>query len=176
MDLKKHGDDLHLAKNTLIKFAKIHKEKGTKYADAGECTLLSLNTISTLFAGDVAYHGKCYHTFRLPSWKIESKNQWKNPEDLDEFVSVIEDLVVCRKGEYTMSHLRDLYCKFEDHTNVRAIVIKNLLQERLLGKVQFCKPSGSPDKASEYILPSDMSVSPNSIHAVNTGEGITNHI
>ena len=75
-----------------------------------------------------------------------------------------------------MSHLRDLYCKFEDHTNVRAIVIKNLLQERLLGKVQFCKPSGSPDKASEYILPSDMSVSPNSIHAVNTGEGITNHI
>ena len=81
----------------LIEFSKIHKEKETKYADAGERILLLLNTISTLFAADVAYHAKCYHTFRSPSWKIESKNQSKNPEDLNEFASVIEDLVVCRK-------------------------------------------------------------------------------
>ena len=78
-DLKKHGVDLHEAEKTLIEFAKIHKEKGTKYADAGERIILSLNTISTLFAADVAYHGKCYHTFRSPSWKIESKNQSKDP-------------------------------------------------------------------------------------------------
>ena len=36
MDLKKHGDDLHEAEKTLTGFAKIHKEKGTKYADAWE--------------------------------------------------------------------------------------------------------------------------------------------
>ena len=42
-------------------------------------------------------------------------------EDLDEFVSVIEDLVVCRKEVYTMSQLWNLYCKIGDHTNVRAI-------------------------------------------------------
>ena len=131
-DLKKHGVDLHEAEKTLIEFAKIHKEKGTKYADAGERIILSLNTISTLFAADVAYHGKCYHTFRSPSWKIESKNQSKDPENLDEFVSVIKDLVVCRKEVYTMSQLRDLYCKIGDHTNLHVIDIKNLLQERLL--------------------------------------------
>ena len=79
MDLKNHGDDLHETEKTLIEFPKIHKEKGTKYADAGERIFLSLNTISTLFAADVAYHAKCYHTFRSPSWKIESKNQSKNP-------------------------------------------------------------------------------------------------
>ena len=176
MDLKKHGDDLHEAEKSSIEFPKIHKEKGTEYADAGERILLSLNTTSTLFAADVAYHAKCYHTFRSPSWIINSKNQSKNPEDLDEFVSVFEDLVVCRKEVYTICQLRDLYCKIGDHTNVRVIDIKNLLQERLLDKVQFCKPSGSSGKASEYILPSYMSVLPDSIHAINTGEGKTNHI
>ena len=45
-------------------------------------------TVSTLFATDVAYHTKC---FRSPLQKIESKNQSKNQEDLDEFVCVIED-------------------------------------------------------------------------------------
>ena len=75
-----------------------------------------------------------------------------------------------------MSQLRDLYCKIADHTNVHATDIKNLLQERLLDKVQFCKPSGSFDKVSEYILPSDMSALPDSIHAINTGEGMKNHI
>ena len=140
MDLKKHGDDLHEAEKSSIEFPKIHKEKGTKYADAGERILLSLNTTSTLFAADVAYHAKCYHTFRSPSWIINSKNQSKNPEDLDEFVSVFEDLVVCRKEVYTICQLWDLYCKIRDHTNVCAIDIKNLLQERLLDKVQFCKP------------------------------------
>ena len=89
---------------------------------------------------------------------------------------MIEDLVVCRKEVYAMSQLWDLYCKTGDHTNVRAIDIKNLLQERLLEKVQFCKPSGSSDKVREYILPSDMSVLPDSIHAINTGKSITNHI
>ena len=72
-DLKKHGDDLHGDEKTLIEFAKIHKEKGTKYADAGERILLSLNTISTLFASDVAYHAKCYHTFRSPRGKLSQK-------------------------------------------------------------------------------------------------------
>ena len=108
MDMKKYGDDLHETEKTLIEFAKIHNEKGTKYADAGERILLSLNTISTLFAAYVAYHAKCYHTFRISSWKIDSKTQSKKLEDLDEFVSVIEDLVVCRKAVYTMSQLRDL--------------------------------------------------------------------
>ena len=75
-----------------------------------------------------------------------------------------------------MSQLQDLYCKIGDHTNVGAINIKKLLQEQLLDKVQFCKPSGSSDKTSEYILPSDMSVLPDSIDAINTGEGIANHI
>ena len=176
MDLKKYGYDLHEAEKPSIHFSKIHKEKGPKYANAGERILLSLNTILTLFAADVAYHAKCYHTFRSSSWKIESKNQSKNPKDLDEFVSVIEDLVVFRKEVCTMSQLQDLYCKIGDHTNVGAINIKKLLQEQLLDKVQFCKPSGSSDKTSEYILPSDMSVLPDSIDAINTGEGITNHI
>ena len=75
-----------------------------------------------------------------------------------------------------MSQLRDLYCKIGDRTNVCAIDIKNLLQERILDQVQFFKRSGSSDKASEYILLSDMSVLPDSIHAINTGQGITNHI
>ena len=75
-----------------------------------------------------------------------------------------------------MSQLWDLHRKIGDHTNVRAIYIKILLQKQLLDKVQFCKPSGFYNKASDYILPSDMSVLPDSIHAVNTGEGITNHI
>ena len=176
MDLRKHRDDLHEAKKTLNEFSKIQKERGTKYFDAGESILLSLNIILTLFAAEVAYHAKCYPTFRSSSWKIKSKNQSKNPEDLDEFVSVIEDLVVCRKEVYTMSQFWDLYCKIGDHTNIRAIDIKNLLQERLLDKVQFCKPSCGPEKASEYILPSDMSVLPDSIYAINTGESITNHI
>ena len=75
LDLKKHGDDLNEAEKTSIEFANIHKEKGTKYADAGERILLSLNTISAFFPTDAAFHAKCYHTFRSPSWKIESKNQ-----------------------------------------------------------------------------------------------------
>ena len=58
-DLKRHGDDLYETKKTLIEFAKIHKEKGSKYADAGEHILLLLNTVSTLFAADVAYHAEC---------------------------------------------------------------------------------------------------------------------
>ena len=137
LDLKKHGDDLNEAEKTSIEFANIHKEKGTKYADAGERILLSLNTISAFFPTDAAFHAKCYHTFRSPSWKIESKNLSRNSEDLDEFVSVIEDLVVCRKEVYTMSQLWDLYCKIGDHANVRAIYIKILLQKQLLDKVQF---------------------------------------
>ena len=91
----------------MIEFAKIHKEMATKYADAGERILLPLNTISTLFAADVAYHAKCYHTFRSPLWKVESKNQSTNPEDLDEFVSVIEDLVLCRKDLYTVESIAE---------------------------------------------------------------------
>ena len=176
LDLKKHGDDLNGAEKSSIEFANIHKEKGTKYADAGKRILLSLNTISAFLPTDATFHTKCYHIFRSPSWKIESKNQPKNSEDLDQLVSVIEEVVVCRKEVYTMSQLWDLYRKIGDHTNVRAIYIKILLQKQLLDKVQFCKPSGFSDKASDYILPSDMSVLPDSIHAVNTGEGITNHI
>ena len=91
----------------MIEFAKIHKEMATKYADAGERILLPLNTISALFAADVAYHAKCYHTFRSPLWKIESKNQSTNPEDLDEFVCVIEDLVLCRKDLYTVESIAE---------------------------------------------------------------------
>ena len=64
MNLKKHGDDLHETEKTLIEFPKIHKQKGTQYADDSERILFSLNTISTLLASDVAYHAKCYHTFR----------------------------------------------------------------------------------------------------------------
>ena len=48
---------------------------------------------------------------------------------------MIEDLVVCRKDVYTMSQLRDLYCKIGDYTNVCVIDIKNILQERLFDKV-----------------------------------------
>ena len=75
-----------------------------------------------------------------------------------------------------MKKLWDLYCKIEDHTNVCAIEIKSLLPERILDKVQFWKPSDSSDKTSKYILPSDMSVLPDFIHAVNIGESVTNHI
>ena len=81
MDLKKHRDDLHEVEKTFIEFAKIHKEKENNYADVGERILLLLNKVSTFFAADVAYHAKCYHTFRSPSWKKEFKNQSKNLKD-----------------------------------------------------------------------------------------------
>ena len=76
-------DNLHKAEKKVIEFANIHIEMQTKYKAAGERTLLTLSTSSTLFAANVCYHECCYGSFRSPSTK----------EAKDSEVNVVRELV-----------------------------------------------------------------------------------
>ena len=77
-----------------------------------------------------------------------------------------------------MKQLRELWASVKEveSSTVRAIDVKRVVCERLNSKVQFCKSSQSSSKASEFILASDVSILPDSINTIVTGEGITNHL
>ena len=43
-------------------------------------------------------------------------------------------------------------------------------------RVIFCKPTQGCSNASEYVVPADVNILPDAIHAISTGEGITNYL
>ena len=175
------GDMVHKAEKKMVEFAKVHIEKKTKYEAAGERILLTLST-SSLFAANVGYHQTCYDAFRSSSWKrgISFVQQTARPEQnyIDEFVGVIEYLVVLKKEVYTLSRLKELYADIKKVTveSLRSIDIKRILEEKLKGKIIFCKPTTSGSKTSEYVVSADANTLPDAIDAIVTGKGISNYL
>lgn len=166
------GEDLHQAEMQLIEFAEIHRTRNSKYKDAADRVILQ-RTTKSLFAADVGFHTSCYDNFRSPSWKKTAQvgKQSQKDEYMDELMNLVEYLVIEKKEIYTLAQFRNYY----EHNGgtIRSIDIKDKIVERFSEKVNFCKPTEGDDKVTEYVLPSDSSILPKTIRAVQTGEGIT---
>ena len=94
---------------------------------------------------------------------------------------MIEYLVVLKREVYTLCQLRELYASIKkvDINTIRSIDIKRIIEERLSGKDQFCKPtceSRSRGIQSEHVLSADENILSDAINANLTGEGITNYM
>ena len=184
MDRKHEKEKFHEVEKSMIEFAAIHLRNRTMHFAAAERVHLMLGISGSLFSANIGYHQCCYKSFRSGHFKTstEDNNTSTAPEVQDhsdvinEFVCVIEHLVVVRKEIYTLRQLRELWADtkgVEFHT-VRAIDIKNLLMDTLSPKIQFCKSSHSAASASEFIMSSDITILPDAIHSIVTGKGITN--
>ena len=57
-----HPGALHVAEETLIRFAIIHRKHHTKYKEAADRIFLVLG-VQSLFNADVGYHRDCYVNF-----------------------------------------------------------------------------------------------------------------
>ena len=175
------GETVHAAEKRLVEFANIHVNKESMYKAGGERILLTLSTKS-LFAADVGYHRACYESFRSPKWKKEKeKEDLHNSSreiDVKEFLNLVEYLITVKKEVYTLSQLRDFYGQIQDvrSSSIRSIDIKEKIEEKMKNRVIFCKPTQGCSNASEYVVPADVNILPDAIHAISTGEGITNYL
>ena len=184
MDRKREDSNLHEVEKTMIQFAEIHLRKNTPtHFGAAERIYLMMGTTGTLFDANVGFHQCCYKSFtsghfRTPS-NTPAPNKQNDIQDLvDEFITVVENLVVRKKEVYTLRQMRELWANVKgvELSSVRAVDVKNLIENNLPTKIQFCKSSNSAVNASEYVYSSDIRILPDAIHSNVTGEGITNHI
>ena len=172
MEMRLEGQALHQAELQLVEFAKIHQNRDTKYKEAAERIILQRTTRS-LFAANVGLHNSCYSNFRSPSWKVSNVNarSEESDEHLEELMNLVEYLVIGKKEIYSLAQFRKYY---EDSGGlIRSIDIKARIVERFPEKVSFCKSSVTDDRKTEYVVPSDANILPNTIRAAATGEGIT---
>ena len=179
MFLKKSGEEVHMVEKQLTDFATLHKDKNTKYETAADRIFLTLSTRDKLFTANVGYHKDCYASFRSPKWKIDKAAQYSEKErHATEFIDLIEYLIVKQKEVYTLVQLRSLYAEIKGVTieAVRGVDIKSLIEKCLENKVKFCKPTDGSNKISEYAISSDFNILPDTLHAMHTGEGITNYL
>ena len=99
---------------------------------------------SSLFSTNVGYRKSCCQTFRAPTWKkVKSDKPFTFEKDcIEELVGVIEYLVALKRKIYTLRQLRELYASIKKIyiNTIRSIDISRIIEERLSGKVQFCKP------------------------------------
>ena len=92
---------------------------------------------------------------------------------------MIEYLVFLKRELYTLRQLRELYASIKkvDINTIRSIDVKRIIEERLRGKVQFCKftcESRIREIQSECVLSADENILPDAVNAILIGEGITN--
>ena len=92
---------------------------------------------------------------------------YSNENTVEEFVNLAQYLVVTKKEIYTLSQLRTYFQQITGD-NMRSIDIKSKLQDCLKDKVMFCKPTQNHEKSTEYVVPSDSNLMPDTIHAVAT--------
>ena len=183
MTFRSKDDKEHLAEKQLKEFAQIHVENCTKFQDVGNRIQLNSSINSSLFSANVRYHKSFYQIFRAPSGKkVNSDKPFTFEKDcMEELVGVIEYLVVLKRKVYTLHQLRELYATIKkvDINTIQSIDIKRVIEERLSGKVQFCRPtceSRSRGIQSEHVLSADENILSDVINAILTGEGITNYM
>ena len=132
-----------------------------------------------MFVADVGYHDTCYAKFRSPKWKKEATKETEKGynHSLDELLDSIEHLIVNKNEVYTLAQLREFYEQIcnDEGPSLRSIDKKRMIAERFKDKIVFCSPSHcSASNTSEYVLPAGVDMLPDAIHAITTGEGITN--
>ena len=161
----------HQAEEQLLYYADIHISRNTKYKEGANRILLT-KSIKSLYLSDVGYHKVCYDNFLSPSWDRELKSKVTSSDEhiIQEFVNLVEYLVIMKKEIYTLAQLR-AHFKETSGDCLRSIDIKSKLHERFKEKILFYKPSH--DKTTEFIVSSDSNIMPDTIHAVATGQGIT---
>ena len=184
MDRKRTESTLHEIERTMIEFASIHSKHQTNFVSAAERIHLILGNQS-LFSANVGFHRCCYSSFTSSHYKkliaaeLPPPPPSANTEDLvDEFITVIDQLIVRKKEVYTLCQLRKLWANVRgvEVSSVRAKDIKHILQTHFPLKIAFCKSESASANTSEYVLSSDMSILPDAINSIVTGEGITNHL
>ena len=187
MDRKQEEEKLHEVEKSMIEFAAIHMKNRTLHLAAAERIHLMLGTSGSLFSANVGYHQCCYKSFRSGHFRASTQNDTSSTASVakdhtddivNEFICVIEHLVVVRKEVYTLRQLRELWADtkgVELHT-VWAVEIKNHFTDTLSPKIQFCKSSHSAANATEFIMSSEVNILPDVIHSIVPGKGITNHL
>ena len=96
-------------------FATVHVKLQTKaHLAAAERIQLVLGVTGTLFDQNVGFHWPCYKSFTSGHFKTSLSKSQPTPhacmeELVDEFITLVDQVVVRKKEVYTLRQLRELW-------------------------------------------------------------------